>query len=98
MNDFLHYMHRSENSEIFKTSLPVAGAGTLRSFTTKEFPGPALRCKSGSMTRIRSYAGYLVGKSGHEMAFTIIVNNYSGTQQEVFRAIEGLLVKARNEF
>ena len=98
MNDFLLYMHQSENSKIFKSTIPVAGAGTLRSFSTKDFPGLTLRCKSGSMTRVRSYAGYLVGKSGREMAFTIIVNNFSGTQQEIFRAIEGLLVKTRNEF
>lgn len=98
MNDFLLYMHRSENREIFKSTLPTAGAGTLRSFNTNEFPGLTLRCKSGSMTRVRAYAGYLVGKSGREMAFTIVVNNFSGTQQEVFRAIEGLLVKTRNEF
>ena len=98
MNDFLLYMHRSENSGIFKSSLPVAGEATLRSFSAKDFPGLTLRCKSGSMTRVRSYAGYLVGKSGREMAFTIIVNNFPGTQQEVFKAIEELLVKARNEF
>jgi serine-type D-Ala-D-Ala carboxypeptidase/endopeptidase (penicillin-binding protein 4) len=98
MNDFLLYMHRSGNCEVFKSTLPVAGAGTLRSFSTKEFPGISLRCKSGSMTRVRAYAGYLVGKSGREMAFTIIVNNFPGTQQEVFRAIEELLIKTRSEF
>lgn len=98
MNDFLLYMHRSESREIYKSTLPTAGAGTLRSFSAKDFPGLTLRCKSGSMTRVRSYAGYLVGKSGREMAFAIIVNNFPGTQQEVFSAIEELLVKARNEF
>jgi serine-type D-Ala-D-Ala carboxypeptidase/endopeptidase (penicillin-binding protein 4) len=49
------------------------------------------------MTRVRAYAGYLSAISGREIAFTIIANNFSGSQQEVFRAIESLLVKMRNE-
>ncbi len=97
MNDFLKYMHQGENGEIFKSALPVAGAGTLRAFSTRDFPGISLRCKSGSMTRVRAYAGYLSARSGREIAFTIIANNFPGTQQEVFRAIEGLLVNMRNE-
>jgi serine-type D-Ala-D-Ala carboxypeptidase/endopeptidase (penicillin-binding protein 4) len=97
MNEFLRYMHQGENSEIFKSALPVAGTGTLRGFSTRDFPGLSLRCKSGSMTRVRAYAGYLSARSGREIAFTIIANNFSGSQQEVFRAIESLLVKMRNE-
>ena len=97
MVDFLLYMHSSKYGEVLKSTLPIAGAGTLRSFKTSDFPGITLRCKSGSMTRVRAYAGYLVGKSGREMAFAVMVNNFSGTQQEVFGAIEGFLVKARNE-
>jgi serine-type D-Ala-D-Ala carboxypeptidase/endopeptidase (penicillin-binding protein 4) len=97
MNQFLRYMHQGENSEIFKSAMPVAGTGTLKGFSTRDFPGLSLRCKSGSMTRVRAYAGYLSALSGREIAFTIIANNFTGSQQEVFRAIEGLLIKMRNE-
>lgn len=98
MVNFLLLMHGSKQGRIFKSTLPAAGMGTLRTFSTVEFPGITLRCKSGSMTRVRAYAGYLICKSGKEVAFSVMVNNFSGSQQEVFRAIEGLMIKARNEF
>jgi len=91
LNDLLLYMDRSENAGAFRSGLPVAGAGTLRSFRTVDFPGSTLRAKSGSMTRVRAYAGYLVCQSGREVAFSVMVNNFSGPQSEVFRSVERFL-------
>ena len=96
MNDLLINMHHSPTGEILKSTMPVAGSGTLRSFSTQAFPGVTLRCKSGSMTRVRAFAGYLVTRDGNEVAFTIMVNNFPGTQQEVFRAIENFLIAVRS--
>jgi D-alanyl-D-alanine carboxypeptidase/D-alanyl-D-alanine-endopeptidase (penicillin-binding protein 4) len=98
INDLLISMHQSTNSRVFKSTLPVAGAGTLRSFNTQKFPGYTLRCKSGSMTRVRAYAGFLICQTGREVAFTVMVNNFPGTHQEVFRSIEKFLWGVRNEF
>ncbi len=97
ISDFLIFMHKSESGDVFKSTLPVAGAATLRSFSTDTFPGVTLRCKSGSMTRIRAYAGYLKCRSGREVAFAVMVNNFPGTSQEIFRTLEGFLGKVRNE-
>jgi serine-type D-Ala-D-Ala carboxypeptidase/endopeptidase (penicillin-binding protein 4) len=96
LNTLLIYMNQSKNSAVFRSGLPVAGSGTLRVFNPVDFPGQSLRGKSGSMSRVRAYAGYLTGKSGRELAFAIMVNNFPGTQQEVFNAIEGLLLHIRN--
>lgn len=98
LNNLLLHMSRSNNAGAFRSGLPVAGAGTLRSFRTSDFPGYTLRAKSGSMTRVRAYAGYLVCQSGREVAFSVMVNNFPGTQSEVFRSLERFLKEVRSTF
>jgi D-alanyl-D-alanine carboxypeptidase/D-alanyl-D-alanine-endopeptidase (penicillin-binding protein 4) len=76
----------------FYSSLPEAGKeGTLKShFLDPVFAG-RMRAKSGSMTRVRSYAGYLTTLSGRNLIFCIIVNNFSGPQQGIISDIEEIL-------
>jgi D-alanyl-D-alanine carboxypeptidase/D-alanyl-D-alanine-endopeptidase (penicillin-binding protein 4) len=50
-----------------------------------------MRAKSGSMTRVRSYAGYLTALSGKKFIFCIIVNNFFGPYQEIISHIEETL-------
>lgn len=71
------------------SSLPDAGKnGTLkRSFKDPVFDS-RLKAKSGSMTRVRSYAGYFTTKSGKQMVFSIIINNYSGPSKKIVTDIE----------
>jgi D-alanyl-D-alanine carboxypeptidase len=40
------------------------------------------------MTRVRSFAGYFTTKSGKNMAFSIIINNYSGSSKNIISGIE----------
>ena len=78
----------------FFASLPEAGKeGTLKNhFKDPVFEG-RMNAKSGSMTRVRSYAGYLKALSGKEMAFCIIVNNFRGSSATVIRHIEEILAE-----
>ena len=60
----------------FLASLPVAGrSGTLRSFGRGSVVEGRVRAKSGSLSRVRTYCGYLEGESGDEFAFAVLVNN-----------------------
>jgi serine-type D-Ala-D-Ala carboxypeptidase/endopeptidase (penicillin-binding protein 4) len=76
----------------FYSSLPEAGKeGTLKNhFSDPLFEG-RMKAKSGSMTRVRSYAGYLTTLSGKKLIFCIIVNNFSGSHQEIISCIEEIL-------
>jgi serine-type D-Ala-D-Ala carboxypeptidase/endopeptidase (penicillin-binding protein 4) len=76
----------------FYSSLPEAGKeGTLKNhFSDPVFEG-RMKAKSGSMTRVRSYAGYLTALSGKNLIFCIIVNNFSGPHQEIISHIEEIL-------
>ena len=92
----LNYMkNQSEHSNDFIQSLPTAGLGTLTVFRSENFPDQQLRAKSGSMTRVRCYAGYLTAQSGRQLSFTIMLNNFSCSQSEATRKIEEVLIELR---
>lgn len=73
----------------FYASLPDAGKnGTLKNYFKDPVFDSHLKAKSGSMTRVRSFAGYFTTKSGKEMVFSIIINNYSGPLKVITSGIE----------
>jgi D-alanyl-D-alanine carboxypeptidase/D-alanyl-D-alanine-endopeptidase (penicillin-binding protein 4) len=78
----------------FYSSLPYAGMeGTLKGYFRNPVFGSNLRAKSGSITRVRSYAGYFRTLSGNEMVFSILVNNYSGSSKKIITGIEDILLE-----
>lgn len=89
----LHYMKtRGKHFSEYYTSLPDAGKeGTLKNRFTDPVFDSNLRAKSGSMTRVRSYAGYFRAQSGRELAFCILVNNFEGTHNRIIEYIEEIL-------
>ncbi len=96
MVSILSYMKtESAYSTDFYQSLAAVGNGTLTVFTDVSFPDECLRAKSGSMTRVRCYAGYLTSVSGRQLSFAIMLNNFSCSQKEATREIEELLVALR---
>lgn len=87
---------KSENREAFFNSLPNAGTGTLSGFNTELFPGNSLKAKSGSMTRVRCYAGFLQTNTGKKIAFSIMFNQFSGSNSKLVKEIENLLFTIKN--
>lgn len=78
----------------FLKSLPDAGKeGTLKNYFKNPVFDLNLKAKSGSMLRVRSYAGYFKTMSGNEMTFSIIINNYSGTAKRIIEGIEEILLE-----
>ncbi len=71
----LSCMDKSDNSAVFKKSLPEAGkSGTLKNFLKNTPLEGKVTAKSGTLGRVKSYAGYLHAK-GKKIVFSIIVNN-----------------------
>jgi D-alanyl-D-alanine carboxypeptidase/D-alanyl-D-alanine-endopeptidase (penicillin-binding protein 4) len=86
-------MKKSKNFSVFYESLPIAGkTGTLSSMFEGTIAEGNLRAKSGSLNRVRCYAGYLTTKAGKEVAFAIMVNNFACSQSEIKNRIEKLLL------
>jgi len=76
-------------------SLPEPGnEGTLKNYFMDPVFKSRLWAKSGSMARVRSYAGYVKTTSGKEMLFCIIVNNFNGSARNVVSGIEEIIKEA----
>ncbi len=90
----LQYMYKnSKYLKSFYNSLPVAGkSGTLRNRCKGTTAEGNLRAKSGTLYKVKSYAGYFKNKSGRRIAFAIIVNNYLCNSGEISAKMEKFLV------
>lgn len=89
----LYYMKRNgKHFYEYYSSLPDAGKeGTLKYYFKDPVFEKRLKAKSGSMTRVRCYAGYFTTVSGHEMIFSILINNFSGPSQNIITHIEEII-------
>ncbi|MBK8806107.1 MAG: D-alanyl-D-alanine carboxypeptidase/D-alanyl-D-alanine-endopeptidase [Bacteroidales bacterium] len=83
-----------KNYRVFKESLAVSGkTGTLSSFGVNSALNGAIYAKTGSMTRVRSLAGYIKAKSGSEYAFSIIINNFNSSHADIRKWTEDFLLQ-----
>lgn len=92
MTAMLKYMRKtSANSEAFFNTLPVAGtSGTLSRYCIGTKAQNRLHAKSGSMTRVRAYAGYILNGDGEEIVFCFISNNYNCTNYRMRQIFENM--------
>jgi len=92
--DLLVYMQTvSTNKEAFFNSLPVSGkSGTLTNFLQKTSLQGKVHAKSGTISGVKCYAGYLENNS-KTLVFAIMVNRANGTSKAVTRKIESFLLQ-----
>lgn len=95
---FTQLLKVMKNNTGFVNSLPQAGEGTLKRFDKNIFPGNTLEAKSGSMTRVRCYSGYLKTNSGKTLAFSFMFNHFSGSHSLLIKEVEGLLAVLKTDF
>lgn len=95
---FVNLLQVMSNNPDFANSLPGAGEGTLHHFDKTLFPGRTLKAKSGSMTRVRCYSGYLNTSSGKQLAFSIMFNHFSGSHSALISEIENLLIELKESY
>ena len=90
----LRYMkNKSKNFTAFYNSLPEAGiSGTLKYLGRNTIISGNLHAKSGSVARVRAYAGYVKTKSGRELAFSLNIGNYNCSSRKVKQKITALMV------
>ncbi len=85
----LKYMHLSKNAELFKETLAITGeSGTLSKVCYGQAAHGRIKAKSGTMNKIKSYAGYVETVNGKQLAFAIIANNYGCTNDAMLTKIE----------
>lgn len=92
MTQFLRFIYNSPLKETFISSLPVSGvSGTLKNYFSDDALKGKITAKTGSMTGVRSMAGFVTTSTGRVMAFTIMVNGYTAPGTEVAGRIEEIL-------
>ena len=95
---FTRFLARMASNEAFVQSLPVAGKGTFKHFVTEKLPGKTLQAKSGSMTRVRCYSGYLTTDKGHKLAFAFMFNHFGGSHSALIKEIEELFIQLKENY
>lgn len=100
----LHGMARSRCYKDYLHSLPRPGRadGTLKTRLPKA-PSTVkdrIYMKSGSMNGVRCFSGYILpsdGNSQNTICFSIMVNNYVGSQTKLAPVLDALILELANE-
>lgn len=94
LTDIFKYMANvSKSGKGFEGSLPVAGkSGTLSKMCKKTTAEGRVMAKSGSIQRVKSFAGYVKTTSGKKLAFALLVNNFNCSTADIVKKIEKVFV------
>lgn len=90
----LRRMHDAGADSPLVAGLPVAGVdGSLASRMMGTAAQGNVRAKTGTMSNIRTLAGYVTTREGEPLAFVIMVNNFEGSGAAALQAIDAIAVK-----
>lgn len=68
---------KRDNFNSFYSTIPIAGReGTVKNFAKGTAADGNAHIKSGSMSRVKCYAGYVTGKNGKLYAVSVMFNNF----------------------
>jgi len=92
--NILQRMYDADPAAPWMVALPLAGVdGTLQNRMRATPAERNVRAKTGSMSNVRSLAGYVTTRSGEHLAFAIILNNFEGTSAEANQAVDAIAAK-----
>lgn len=78
----------------FYNSLPIAGKqGSMSHIGRGAYIENKMRAKTGYINKARGYCGYITTKTGKELSFSILFNNYSCSPKEAKLKIEKFLIE-----
>ncbi|MDR1348499.1 MAG: D-alanyl-D-alanine carboxypeptidase/D-alanyl-D-alanine-endopeptidase [Prevotellaceae bacterium] len=91
--EYLSAMYSSDVYEDFVRSFPVAGVdGTMENMLKKTAAEGNVKAKSGSLSAVRSYSGYVTTKSGKDLCFSFVFNNFTCRSAVITAKIEKLMI------
>ncbi|HNW43374.1 MAG TPA: D-alanyl-D-alanine carboxypeptidase/D-alanyl-D-alanine-endopeptidase [Elusimicrobiales bacterium] len=100
--DLLCAVSKKKYFEAYKDTLvfpaDAEASGHIRRMGRDTYLATGLRIKSGSLTGVRSYTGYLKTKKGRTLAFTFILNNYSADPADIDSLHEELLAALADNY
>lgn len=89
----LYAMTKQDHFDTFKNCIPKGGrTGSI----SRKFRGTAAEgriwAKSGTLSRVRTYAGYAHSLGGKKYSFAIFINNYSGRGSLIRQKLDRFLI------
>jgi serine-type D-Ala-D-Ala carboxypeptidase/endopeptidase (penicillin-binding protein 4) len=94
LSDILAVYSTNAHFEAFYESLPNAGkSGTLARMFKGTVAEGNLHAKSGTMSKVKAYAGYVYSRSGKLISFAFIINNYEGSSSKIRNKMEAIMIK-----
>jgi len=89
----LQRMYDASGRSPWMQALPIAGVdGSLENRMKGTAAERNVRAKTGTMSNIRSLAGYVTSGDGERLAFVIILNDFEGPGAEALQAIDKIAV------
>ena len=89
---FLSSLMTSKYFNSFFSSLPIGGEdGTLKRMFNESDASGRIFAKTGTLNKVKALTGFIKTDSGRTLAFSILVNKYSGSVSQVKRKMEELL-------
>jgi D-alanyl-D-alanine carboxypeptidase/D-alanyl-D-alanine-endopeptidase (penicillin-binding protein 4) len=86
---FNHHRHR----DAFREALPLAGVeGTLRRRLRGTRAAGNVRAKTGTLRYVYTLSGYVTNRASDELAFSLMLNNYTGEEDEARAALDAIVV------
>ena len=93
LSQIFYLISKDKIYNTFSNSLSVAGqSGTLREMCLGTPASGNLRGKSGTLTRVLCYTGYITDLKGTKLCFTLMVNRYGGSHTDMKAALERIMV------
>jgi D-alanyl-D-alanine carboxypeptidase/D-alanyl-D-alanine-endopeptidase (penicillin-binding protein 4) len=90
----LQRMYDPSGESPFMQALPIAGVdGSLATRMRDTLAQRNVRAKTGTMSNVRTLAGYVTTLDGEHVAFVVMVNNFEGTGAQAISAIDAVAVR-----
>jgi D-alanyl-D-alanine carboxypeptidase/D-alanyl-D-alanine-endopeptidase (penicillin-binding protein 4) len=91
---FLTSLMNEKYYRAYFDSLPIGGqTGTLKKMFNTEGNGQVF-AKTGTLNKVKTLAGYMKTNSGKTFVFSLLINNYAGSVDQVKSKMEQLLQPA----
>lgn len=97
LTNFLRYLLKSEIKNDILNSMATPGKGTFQRRLLNQKNKNNIYLKSGSMQGVSNVAGYLKTKSGQELVFTMMFNNFLSPINDVNNIQDLILMRLLSE-
>jgi len=92
--DALYAMRTSPYFQVFYESLPLAGiTGTLHKAMKGSAAEGRIHAKTGTIGKVKSFAGYVSTITGRKLIFSLIVNDYDCRVKVMKKKLESVMIK-----